>query len=493
MIGRGHVRDTWMPGGRRWRVGGGRAPRPTERWSSSAMPAPRDVRASLDAAQSRRRWRARQMQVWRGWEARRQARAQAIEVDAQRAEAARATSAGPSSRRPTRRRTRWSRQLCLHEWLVSLPSSMAHRWKVAPRPIGPRCVLVSRRAHHVDLYDMRERHLGTFRARLPERTVLDVVFCAEQADQDAAEGSKGARAWLCDVLCWHGRVLLDCTASLRHFWLESRMEECRLDDNAARAFCASSSSCKDDKAVLQLATLPWTHADASGVQLALERAQDGLVFVHVDSRYEPGMRTPLVLRWKDEGCSPYAKDTDAGGMEAEACMVVLRVDEEGNVRADGMQSNVLAVVDEPSKWCPGRVRDQAMDVGERTGRSRRNKAKEALVRFVVHELVWKDGQVVRAKLEPIEQAGKGRKRADDVTKVIFQYNLRHDPITRHQLLEASAQAEVEEEWSEDEMCIEPENSLEGNSDASESSPEGSVSDATLGGDGAHLPDALYRP
>ena len=370
---------------------------------------------------------------------------------------------------------------------------MAHQWKVAPRPIGPRCVLVSRRAHHVDLYDVRERHLGTFRARLPERTVLDVVFCAEDANHHAAEGSKGARAWLCDVLCWHGRVLLDCTASLRHYWLESRMEERRLDDKATRALYASSSSCEDGKAELQLATLPWTHADASGVQLALERAQDGLVFVHVESRYEPGMRTPLVLRWKDEGCSPYAKDTDADGMDAEACVVVLRVDEKGNVRADGMQSNVLAVVDEPSKWGPGRVRDEAMNEGERTGRSTRNKAKEALVRFVVHELVWKEGQEVQAKLEPIEKAGKGRKRADDVTKVIFQYNLRHDPITRHQLLEASAQMEVEEEWSEDEMCIEPENSLEGNSDASESSPEGSASDATLGGEGTHLPNALYRP
>lgn len=371
---------------------------------------------------------------------------------------------------------------------------MAHQWKVAPRPIGPRCVLVSRRAHHVDLYDMRDRHLGTFRARLPERTVLDVVFCAKGGDQDHAEGSEGARAWLCDVLCWHGRVLLDCTASLRHFWLESRMEECRLDANATRAFHVPSPSWNHHQvAELQLATLPWTHADASGVQMALERAQDGLVFVHVESRYEPGMRTPLVLRWKDEGCSPYAKDTDANGMDADACVVVLRVDESGNVRADGMQTNVLGVVDEPSKWCPGRTREETMDDGERRGTSMRNKAKETLVRFAVHELVWKEGQVVQAKLEPIEKAGKGRKRADDMTKVIFQYNLTHDPITRHQLLEASAQVEVEEEWSEDEMYMEPENSLDGKSDTSESSPGDSTSDATLGGERTHPPGALYSP
>lgn len=453
------------------------------------MPAPRDVRASLDAVQSRRRWRARQMQVLHGWEARREARAKSIadppaDVDVVPS----ARPGGSSNRRHRREGARWSRQLCLHEWMVSPPDAMAARWRVAPRPLGPRCVLVSRRNHHVDLYDARGQHLGAFRARLPDRTVLEAVLVGSKRAPKDACGSASSCAWLYDVLCWHGRLLLDCTASFRHFWLQSRMDELSMEATSSPRVQAWRDAKGKE---LEMVAVAWCHADVEGIQVAMESAQDGLLFVHEESRYEPGMRTPLVLRWKDEGCSPHAKDTDGSGKETEACVAVLRVDQQGRVRADGNEERVLANMDETWTWRTKPDRMEGTNRDTSRSRSKREEPKDALVRFVVHELEWNEGQVVQAKLEPMERAGRGRKRADDITKVVFQYNLRHDPITRHQLLEASARVEEEDEWSEEEVPMEPENTPDDADGTSGSTQDGSNHDATMEEETTSPPDALY--
>lgn len=38
---------------------------------------------------------------------------------------------------------------------------------------------------------------------------------------------------------------------------------------------------------------------------------DGLCLLHKESHYAAGQSTPLVLLWKDAGCSTYLLDTDA--------------------------------------------------------------------------------------------------------------------------------------------------------------------------------------
>ena len=111
---------------------------------------------------------------------------------------------------------------------------------------------------------------------------------------------------VCDVMCWKGHSLYDCSAEFRLFWLNTKLVEDApgladlTDDNQRR-----------------IIPLAWYTADAAGLDAAyrgpgpLPFVRDGLMLLHREGYYALGL-SPLMLLWKDAHCSTYLTEVYPG-------------------------------------------------------------------------------------------------------------------------------------------------------------------------------------
>ena len=325
----------------------------------------------------------------------------------------------------------WAGQVMMPDWMLEAPDDMREKWLVAPRPQGQRCLIVASAGRTVARL-RTGRLLQVFQSELPngaagrgsaricgqDATVLDCIFVAELGCY-----------FICDVLCWKGHPLVDCTVEFRFFWLQQKLVE--------DAPLAAHQHPAQNPHPLHL--LPWYCCDAQGLEsayrsLAVPFTRDGLQFIHRDSHYVVGL-TPLMLVWKDCACSTYLSEVykDLDPAIQVAC---LHVTDAGELLTHDTPPLVFARAG-----------------AELAASFARNKKRLALFKVAgislsypnasAHDAAHLDGaevddsmgvpQVAVANIEFYAPAAARRADADPLTKILFQQRLRVQPLSYEEL------------------------------------------------------------
>jgi snurportin-1 len=323
------------------------------------------------------------------------------------------------------------------EWLVDIPNDLARAWCVLPRPEGRRELVVASRGRTA----ARAKTGGVsrrFASALPggsRRTkhgkaegdfcILDCVFHAPDATY-----------YVLDTLAWNGVSLYDCAAEMRAAWTHAKL------GHPETAECPEAGTVSVDETdasagnAFRFSPLPVYDADARGIRNAYDGVpvpfqRDGLLFLAKDGAYELGV-TPLAALWKDKRCSRHFLEENPGKADPERQRLVLSLDATtGDVVTGDAAPVALArlpleyVAPEDGGTAPpgGGLRDGA------------------LVKFAMGDggvFFSEDGGVLGADLvyEGLANQRRGHG-ADAVTKILFQYNARRNPITVEELCDAA--------------------------------------------------------
>ena len=379
----------------------------------------------------------------------------------------------PPVKRPLHRRTnsapgKWSResvvdfsegQFMLPEWMVDVPTDLGSSWFVTPRPSGQRCLVIASQGTTVSRLKSG-RVLHRFPSALPGGSkstrhgrsedafcILDCVFHKEDSVYYAM-----------DCLAWNGMSLYDCTAEMRLSWLHSKLG----------AGCAAECEAVNPPGPqhrYRFVMPPTQVCDAAGLLAAYRTpvpfVRDGLLFVAKDGNYELGV-TPLAMLWKDHVCAPYVLDTNPDGSTPERQKVVLSLRAEtGDVVTGDPQPVSLARLPAQFLESAGRAasaEDNAChqqdasgpgaggdEQGRKGWRGAGGLRDGLLLRFSVGDkgLVIKDGLPVAADLsyEGIANQRRGGG-ADSMTKILFQYYARREPITIDEIAAAVSSSDA---------------------------------------------------
>jgi snurportin-1 len=236
---------------------------------------------------------------------------------------------------------------------------------------------------------------------------------------------------------------------MRLSWLHAKLG----DPSAAECEAANEPGAQHR---YRFAVPPTQMCDADGLLAAYQAPQpftrDGLLFLAKDGNYELGV-TPLAMLWKDGVCSQYPLDTNSDGSTPERQKVVLALRADtGDVVTGDPQPVSLARL--PAQFLASARKgatdsmDDGVDVdadaegggvavqeagGGRSGwRGSGGLRDGLLLRFAVGDtgLTIQDGLPIAADLlyEGIANQRRGSG-ADSVTKILFQYYARREPIT----------------------------------------------------------------
>ena len=221
-------------------------------------------------------------------------------------------------------------QLMMPEWMIAAPEGLSEQWLVCARPEGRRCLVIASGGRTVSrLRDGRILHAfnsampngrsgGGSRGRVggSDFSILDCVFCETSQCY-----------WICDVMCWKGHSVYDCTSEFRLFWLNQKLAE------------DAQGVTNRDQASNEYPLVPvtWFTADQAGLEatyktMGLHYTRDGLLFVHRQAHYELGL-SALSLVWKDTECSRYLSEVYAG-LDPSIQVACLRVDNDSLVTCD---------------------------------------------------------------------------------------------------------------------------------------------------------------
>ena len=231
----------------------------------------------------------------------------------------------------------WAGQVMMPDWMIEAPDALREKWLVTPRPQGTRCLVLASSGKTVARL-RTGKLLQVFQSVLPnggpgrvsgrtggqDASVLDCIYVKELECY-----------FICDVLCWKGHALVDCTAEFRFFWLQQKWVE-----EASQA-----SQHHEVQNPYPLHLLPWYSCDPQGLDAAYRSlvvpfTRDGLQFLHRDSHYEVGL-TPLMLLWKDSACSTYLSEVYKD-LDPAIQVVCLQVTETGDLLTDDEPYIVMA-------------------------------------------------------------------------------------------------------------------------------------------------------
>ena len=320
----------------------------------------------------------------------------------------------------------WAGQVMMPDWMLEAPDSMREKWLVAPRPQGKRCLVLASAGTTVSRL-RTGKLLQVFPSELPngglgkgagrtggqDSSVLDCIYAEELGCY-----------YICDVLCWKGHALFDCTAEFRFFWLQQKMAE--------DAALAVQHHPHQNPYPMHL--LPWYCCDPPGLEAAYRSLEvpftrDGLLFLHRDSNYEIGL-TPLMLVWKDSNCSTYLSEVYKD-IDPAVQIVCLQVTESG----------ALLTHDEPQIVI-------AQAGAELAASFARNKKGLALFKIAGISIAYPEAMseddfqspphVAVSNIEFFATAAAKRTDADSLTKALFQQRLRVQPLSYEELLHNSA-------------------------------------------------------
>jgi hypothetical protein len=164
-------------------------------------------------------------------------------------------------------------------------------------------------------------------------------------------------------------------------------------------------------------------------------ARDGLYLLHAEGRYQQGPPCPLALTWKDAACSAYYIDTDARGVVPEHQQVTLALQLDGGVATQDEPPVVLGRM--PTQFL---ARQQQPGGGGGGGGGGARLGPGRLLRFTIRGggITLHEGRPAGADLHYEGPANQRRGRADLISKVMFQYNARRQPVAVQELLEVAA-------------------------------------------------------
>lgn len=240
-----------------------------------------------------------------------------------------------------------------------------------------------------------------------------------------------------DVLLWKGQDMQDCSAEVRLFWCRAQLSEMREDfigeiDNKGRVNSHSNGSVDpeaSDISVRTISSLPYYAATPSGLQSAYSNEmpfrKDGLYFIHAKAQYQPGTMTPLALLWKDASSSRYHIDTNPSGAPLEEQQVVLQYCEDGSVATNDVPPVTLGIL----------PKDFIHSIGKNklyTGLLLRFKLGDQGVAFQPDS-----DYPVGADLHLLGLANQRRGHADSLSRIVFQWMVRHDPLLFNDLMKAA--------------------------------------------------------
>ena len=187
--------------------------------------------------------------------------------------------------------------------------------------------------------------------------------------------------------------------------------------------------------------VPPTHnCDASGLLAAYSApvpfTRDGIQFLAKDGNYELGV-TPLCVMWKDPATSDFFLDENADGTDTQRVVLSLRGSTGDVVTGDPAPialARLPAQFLESASAAAGGVDgtgDDGSGEGVATRRGGGGLKDGLLLRFAVGErgLQIQDGLPVAADLVYEGIANQRRGGADTMTKILFQYYARREPIT----------------------------------------------------------------
>ena len=344
------------------------------------------------------------------------------------------------------------------EWMVDVPLDLADAWFVTPRPVGQRCLVIASRGQTVSRVKTG-RVLHVFPSALPGGSKItrhgEGAFCILDCVFHEADGVYYAM----DCLAWNGMSLYDCTAEMRLSWLHAKLG----DPLSAECEAANEPSAQHR---YRFAVPPTQRCDVEGLVAAYQApmpfTRDGLLFLAKDGNYELGV-SPLAMLWKDATCSEYVIDTNPDGSVPARQKIVLSLRATtGDVLTGDIVPVPLARLPAAFITSAGHVAadyevekdvgSTGSDAGEGNGVNREGRGgwrgkgglrDGLLLRFAVGDsgLTIKDGLPVAADLiyEGIANQRRGGG-ADSLTKILFQYNARRDPLTIQEIGDAITRA-----------------------------------------------------
>ena len=315
------------------------------------------------------------------------------------------------------------------EWLVDVPPDLARAWCVLPRPEGRRALVVASRGSTAARSAKTGGVSRRFASALPggsraaRRGGGEGGFCI----LDCVFHEPDATYYVLDTLAWNGVSLYDCAAEMRAAWTHAKL------GHPETAECPEAGAADANTNAFRFAPLPVYDADAAGIRNAYDAAavpfqRDGLLFLAKDGAYELGV-TPLAALWKDARCSRFFLEENPGAADPERQRVVLSLDAEtGDVVTGDASPVALARLPRVRR---ARGQRRAPGGGLRDG---------ALVKFAVGGggvAFAEDGAVLGADLVYEVWRTKEGARRGRVTKILFQYNARRNPITVEELCDAA--------------------------------------------------------
>jgi len=301
--------------------------------------------------------------------------------------------------RARRLREYYEGQFVHPEWLVDVPPDLASEWYVIPRPEGDRCLVVASNGQtNVRLRNGRIKHHfpsllpgGSHKSAESGYSILDCIFYP---------GNK--TYYVLDMICWNGHAVADSDSEFRLFWAASKLQEVPV---------AQQSHYNR----FTIIPLPVYNADAAGIALAYEGLvpyrRDGLAFLNKHAMYHGSkFPNPLSLLWKDEKCSRYTCEShDKVNPMLHVISLLLR--EDGN----------LCTGDEIPAELGSVTRENVLEHNLQPG---------TVLKFSITGIVEDKIQVIGAEF--LGKASVSR-RPDSWSKIVFQHQIRHDPITIVQL------------------------------------------------------------
>ena len=324
----------------------------------------------------------------------------------------------------------WAGQIMMPDWMLEAPDALREKWLVAPRPQGKRCLVLASGGRTMSRL-RTGKLLQVFQSPLPngsagrgagrtggqDSSVLDCIFVEELQCY-----------FICDVMCWKGHALYDCTAEFRFFWLQQKLAE----------EAAQISQHHPTLNPHPFHVLPWYSCDPPGLEaayrsLAVPFTRDGLQFIHRDSHYENGL-TPLMLVWKDSACSTYLSEVYKD-LDPSIQVVCLKVTEHGD----------LLTSDEPSIA----VASAGTELAASFAHNKKGLALFKVAGITLHypevvdsmseeDVTQAPPRVSVSNIEFFAPAAAKRTDADALTKALFQQRLRVQPLTYEELAHHAA-------------------------------------------------------
>ena len=349
----------------------------------------------------------------------------------------------PSHRRSSSAPGKWSResvaqfgesQFMLPEWMVDVPPDLGHAWFATPRPKGQRTLVISSRGYTVSRLKSG-RVLHKFPSALPggsrrsKHGKAEDSFCILDCVFHQSDGVY----YVMDCMAWNGMSMYDCTAEMRLSWLYSKLGD------PETAECEAATGTGPDNRH-RFAVPPTHNCDASGLLAAYSApvpfTRDGIQFLAKDGNYELGV-TPLCVMWKDPATSDFFLDENPDGTDTQRVVLSLRGSTGDVVTGDPAPialARLPAQFLESASAAAGGVDgtgDDGSGEGVATRRGGGGLKDGLLLRFAVGErgLQIQDGLPVAADLVYEGIANQRRGGADTMTKILFQYYARREPIT----------------------------------------------------------------